>query len=235
VSEEAAFLAAIAADPADDTTRLVYADWLQDRNDPRPEYLRLEVRRHRMTPRERRKDDPFYQLERLRERATPDWLARIDRTTRFSIYWPQDICWAAEQRGLMNQPLAHVHSRGNHTTHFPKIMERGDYMYVFTFRARTLFLVGRMRIAGPTEAKVGGWSYVSGFDGTEGTPIRFDQEVPTEALARLSWYSGKTKERKLSLDAEGRMKSHESLNKVVRLTPRTAADLDAILRGDSVS
>lgn len=32
---EAGFRAAIEADPADFTTRLVYADWLQDRDDPR--------------------------------------------------------------------------------------------------------------------------------------------------------------------------------------------------------
>ena len=43
MSEEAAFLTAIAANPEDDTARLVYADWLQDRSDPRAEYVRLEV------------------------------------------------------------------------------------------------------------------------------------------------------------------------------------------------
>jgi uncharacterized protein (TIGR02996 family) len=42
VSDEAAFLAAIQAAPADATTRLVYADWLEERNDPRAEFLRLQ-------------------------------------------------------------------------------------------------------------------------------------------------------------------------------------------------
>lgn len=44
---ETAFLAAIRANPADDTTRLVYADWLDERDDPRAEYVRLicEARR----------------------------------------------------------------------------------------------------------------------------------------------------------------------------------------------
>jgi uncharacterized protein (TIGR02996 family) len=54
VNEEAAFLSAIKAgwqDEAkrdDDMVRLVYADWLDERNDPRGEYLRLdvEIRRH---------------------------------------------------------------------------------------------------------------------------------------------------------------------------------------------
>jgi uncharacterized protein (TIGR02996 family) len=34
---------AIVDDPADDATRLVYADWLEERGDPRAEYLRLEA------------------------------------------------------------------------------------------------------------------------------------------------------------------------------------------------
>jgi uncharacterized protein (TIGR02996 family) len=41
--EEIPFLRAIANDPHDDALRLVYADWLQERGDPRAEYLRLEV------------------------------------------------------------------------------------------------------------------------------------------------------------------------------------------------
>jgi uncharacterized protein (TIGR02996 family) len=42
--EEAAFLRAIADDPADDTNRLVYADWLEERGDPRGEYIRLRLK-----------------------------------------------------------------------------------------------------------------------------------------------------------------------------------------------
>ena len=42
--EEEAFLRAIAANPADDGTRLVYADWLEERGDPRAEYIRLRLR-----------------------------------------------------------------------------------------------------------------------------------------------------------------------------------------------
>lgn len=39
------FLAAIYANPADDTPRLVYADWLLERNDPRGELITLQFRR----------------------------------------------------------------------------------------------------------------------------------------------------------------------------------------------
>jgi uncharacterized protein (TIGR02996 family) len=41
VDDEEGFLLAIAADPTDDTARLVYADWLEERGDPRADYLRL--------------------------------------------------------------------------------------------------------------------------------------------------------------------------------------------------
>jgi uncharacterized protein (TIGR02996 family) len=41
-SDDQAFLDAIRANPGDDALRLVYADWLEERGDPRGEFLRLE-------------------------------------------------------------------------------------------------------------------------------------------------------------------------------------------------
>ena len=41
MNEEAGFIAALLADPDDRTVLLVYADWLQERSDPRSEYLRV--------------------------------------------------------------------------------------------------------------------------------------------------------------------------------------------------
>ena len=41
MSDETAFLNAIREKPDDDTARLAYADWLEERNDPRAEYVRL--------------------------------------------------------------------------------------------------------------------------------------------------------------------------------------------------
>jgi uncharacterized protein (TIGR02996 family) len=39
-----AFLQAILNDPEDDTVRLIYADWLEERGDPRGEFIRLQCR-----------------------------------------------------------------------------------------------------------------------------------------------------------------------------------------------
>src|SRR5215210_3632250 len=41
MSDDRAFLDALRADPSDTARWLVYADWLDDRNDPRGEYIRL--------------------------------------------------------------------------------------------------------------------------------------------------------------------------------------------------
>ncbi|HYT94003.1 MAG TPA: TIGR02996 domain-containing protein [Gemmataceae bacterium] len=43
MDEDAAFVAAVVADPSDNTLRLIYADWLEERGDPRGEYLRAAV------------------------------------------------------------------------------------------------------------------------------------------------------------------------------------------------
>jgi uncharacterized protein (TIGR02996 family) len=42
MSLEDAFLRAVLADPDDDEPRLVYADWLEERDDPRGEFIRLQ-------------------------------------------------------------------------------------------------------------------------------------------------------------------------------------------------
>ena len=46
--EEQGFLDQLLDHPEDDVTRLVYADWLEDHDDPRSAYLRAEVALARM-------------------------------------------------------------------------------------------------------------------------------------------------------------------------------------------
>jgi uncharacterized protein (TIGR02996 family) len=50
MNDEAAFLAAIAAAPADEALKLVFADWLEERDDPRAAWLRDRVLRPWMGP-----------------------------------------------------------------------------------------------------------------------------------------------------------------------------------------
>jgi uncharacterized protein (TIGR02996 family) len=42
-ADHAAFLAAVVAAPHDDLPRLVYADWLDERRDPRGEFIRVQI------------------------------------------------------------------------------------------------------------------------------------------------------------------------------------------------
>jgi uncharacterized protein (TIGR02996 family) len=66
-SAEAAFLREIRDRPNDPTPRLVYADWLEERGDPRAEYLRLE---HQLTQIPAR-------LKELDGQLDPDWVMQV--------------------------------------------------------------------------------------------------------------------------------------------------------------
>lgn len=66
---EKTFLAAIALNTNDADARAVYADWLEERGDPRGEYLRLEALLHA---------GPARLLE-LTQHIDPTWLASVTR------------------------------------------------------------------------------------------------------------------------------------------------------------
>jgi uncharacterized protein (TIGR02996 family) len=65
--DEEAFLQAIRTTPDDPTVRLVYADWLEERGDPRGEYLRLEHQLAQIPLR----------LAELRKLIDEDWLRSV--------------------------------------------------------------------------------------------------------------------------------------------------------------
>jgi uncharacterized protein (TIGR02996 family) len=67
MNEEAGFIAALIAEPDDRTTLLVYADWLDERSDPRAEYLRLLASNR---PNQRR-------LAQLRRAVDPIWAIHV--------------------------------------------------------------------------------------------------------------------------------------------------------------
>ena len=77
MSDELSFLRAVSASPDDDTVRLVYADWLEERNDPRAAFLRLEAAARRAGP----GGPPALRdaLHRSRLGFDARWLALVDR------------------------------------------------------------------------------------------------------------------------------------------------------------
>ncbi len=66
---EQTFLAALAADPDDAKACAGYADWLNERGDPRGEYLRLEAQ-----------PQIALELVELTNQRDPAWLASVARS-----------------------------------------------------------------------------------------------------------------------------------------------------------
>ncbi|MBY0456975.1 MAG: TIGR02996 domain-containing protein, partial [Gemmataceae bacterium] len=75
MTEEQTFLSAIMAQPDDVTAKLVYADWLQDRDDPRAEIVRLKVQ---VAEREGDWVAARERLTELEETAPVRWLVQLD-------------------------------------------------------------------------------------------------------------------------------------------------------------
>ncbi|MBN9120370.1 MAG: TIGR02996 domain-containing protein [Planctomycetes bacterium] len=69
MNEEEAFIRAIVGNPGDDLPRLVYADWLDDRDDPRGAYLRAEC--------EAVETGDVARLRKLAVGLDPVWVARV--------------------------------------------------------------------------------------------------------------------------------------------------------------
>jgi uncharacterized protein (TIGR02996 family) len=72
-------LAAIYANPDDDQLRLVYADWLLERGDPRGEFIALQFRKHRG---EALSEADHKREAQLLKKHTKDWLCPIYGVTR---------------------------------------------------------------------------------------------------------------------------------------------------------
>jgi uncharacterized protein (TIGR02996 family) len=85
MSTEAGFLQAIQAAPNDIETRLVYADWLEDRGDPRAEFLRLHADLKPLPPDHPHRFPAEQELSRLRVGLDPEWLA-ITEPERAYLY-----------------------------------------------------------------------------------------------------------------------------------------------------
>ncbi len=95
MSDDAAFLRGIQADPRDWSLRLVYADWLEERGDPRGELVRIEDEM-RLLP---VFGDRFWDLKprrnELRGQVSPEWLEAMGfGTTWHPVFrhgWPDGL------------------------------------------------------------------------------------------------------------------------------------------------
>lgn len=86
MTHDEAFLQAILTNPEDDVARLIYGDWLTDRNDPRGEFIRVQCRLARMD-----KDNPERPGLEAREREflnhQEEWLGALrPLVSRWTFY-----------------------------------------------------------------------------------------------------------------------------------------------------
>jgi uncharacterized protein (TIGR02996 family) len=123
------FIAVIEGNPDDDTPRLIYADWLDERADPRGEYLRAEVRLAKLPAGDPTAPDLRRRLRGLRGRIDPDWLARFDRPrvlranpTPFPAAW-----WGIELPGVREFDDTYRRVRYESLPPLPAGRLRGDF------------------------------------------------------------------------------------------------------------
>ncbi len=79
MTEDESFLAEIIAAPDDDGPRLVYADWLEERGDPRAEFIRMQCEEARLGECKRR-TDLRRRAKLFLQRYGRDWTAELGAT-----------------------------------------------------------------------------------------------------------------------------------------------------------
>src|SRR5947209_8123112 len=83
MSTDDGFLMKLSANPADDTTRLVYADWLEEQSDSvstaKAEFLRLTVQLATSAGKKLQKKKREKRLQQLAAGLDTDWLAVVSR------------------------------------------------------------------------------------------------------------------------------------------------------------
>jgi uncharacterized protein (TIGR02996 family) len=110
MSEEDGFLRAILASPEDTFVRLVYADWLEDRDDPRGEYLRLEASLAAMPVGHEAAAGVRRRMIELRAHLPPPWLALLgEHRSSGSDPDPQRAKVVAE---VLGRPARYVDEEG---------------------------------------------------------------------------------------------------------------------------
>jgi uncharacterized protein (TIGR02996 family) len=86
MNQEDAFLQAIREEPDDDTVRLIFADWLEERGDPRSEFIRLQCALAGMAEEDERRPALQELAERLLRQHQPRWVGSLSsRVTGYAF------------------------------------------------------------------------------------------------------------------------------------------------------
>jgi uncharacterized protein (TIGR02996 family) len=113
MAEEESLIRAIQMSPSERLNRLVYADWLDERSDPRGEYLRLDDMLLNLlsVP-----DPPPWQsrVVELRSTNSPEWLASIGSHRVSSADKPEEASFQRRERiaARLGRPVTFTDSKG---------------------------------------------------------------------------------------------------------------------------
>jgi uncharacterized protein (TIGR02996 family) len=86
MSHEPGFLRAIIQNPDDDTPRLIYADWLEERGDPRGEFIRVQCELARSDQPSARHQQLLDREKQLLARHRREWDAPLQRLCTNCVY-----------------------------------------------------------------------------------------------------------------------------------------------------
>ena len=102
--EEFPFLRAIFNQPDDDGLRLVYADWLEERGDPRADFLRLDVERHRPANAARGRQAALAkQITNLTPRLDARWVRWMGQARNLPPGARLDLVLVSDGKGLIGR------------------------------------------------------------------------------------------------------------------------------------
>jgi serine/threonine-protein kinase len=146
MSDEDVFLQALRADPGDIPLRQVYADWLEDRDDPRAEYLRLLLAGADADPGSCRR------LDELRPALDPQWVALVHPA---AVYFGEYLVVRELARGLLTTVYEAIHTSFNNRRITLQILQRPQYAARFLQAARSQAALPHPRI--PALHMVGEW------------------------------------------------------------------------------
>lgn len=106
--EGAAFLDAVCAAPDDDTPRLMFADWLTERDDPRGEFIRVQCLLEQMAVDEERRAALELRAVRLLEAHQEEWLRGLRALGVTSVRFRRGFVEAVTMRTERFLPRAAV-------------------------------------------------------------------------------------------------------------------------------
>lgn len=137
----------------------------------------------------------------------------------FTVLWTQDTCRALRKEGRVGERPPVAFSGAHQSLPAWSTAKTGDEVYALHVKQCEVFVVSRMRIVDRERGECCGAAPVnwqdSSFPGhydwrmlgaggcgaeaihVDGTPVRFDQQVPGELLEQLTWRNQRGKTRGL--------------------------------------